>query len=394
MRILSVVILPAILLFVSGEDSFSGVGSQDQKIPYKIELKKNVRNIQQINLSKLGKEIRYIPLETNPSCLISTIRQVALSEFFIFINDSQKLLQFDTNGKFIKQIGSIGRGPGEYSYISDFCIDESNKEICILSSGIVLVFSFDGKLIRSFKLPFKSPQLMLKDESSIMFHLFNMSGPASDTAYSWYITDKLGNIKSKLKNYHKRLSQPGLIVPTSPLYVFNKTAHFSEFGNDTIYFFSNEKTKPYAIFNLDNLKMETDILLNPANIKEMSAKLKDKLWVNQVNENSGFLFIKFSRGIMSDSSTYTIFNKKTYEMIILNSNGFFNDLDGGTLFWPKQFYRDDIMIDYIDAISLLKVIKSVQSGKSEKTIKNDSDQLMNLDKQISETSNPVLIILK
>jgi hypothetical protein len=89
-------------------------------LPYHIDLEKN-KNTKPFPLSSIGKKIEYIPLETTPNSLIGSLNGVGLdlanivfSDSFIFISDGEKLLQFDRSGKFIKQIGSVGRGPGQY----------------------------------------------------------------------------------------------------------------------------------------------------------------------------------------------------------------------------------------------------------------------------------------
>ena len=80
-------------------------------IPYNIDIKKNFKNVETVNLSRIGKELSYLPLETSPQCLIQEIDKILFSKSFIFVNDTRnRLLQFDKSGKFLRQIGSLGRG--------------------------------------------------------------------------------------------------------------------------------------------------------------------------------------------------------------------------------------------------------------------------------------------
>ena len=75
--------------------------------------------------TQLFRNIRLVPLETTPECLIGSIDRMQVYEERIFIQDgmSNALLTFDLNGKFLSKIGAVGHGPGEYVQIDYFHID-------------------------------------------------------------------------------------------------------------------------------------------------------------------------------------------------------------------------------------------------------------------------------
>lgn len=361
--------------------------------PFKIDIKGNIKNIIDINLSAIGDNLSYIPLETTPECLIQYIEKVELTDHFIFINEGTRLIQFDNKGNFIRQIGSAGRGPQEYLSVGDFCIDDHKREIYIISAPKLLVFDFDGVFKYSKSLSFRPAQILNEDENRLMFHLFNVSGKSFANDFSWIITDRQGYILMNIKKHLKRTSQPGLIVMDTPLYLFQNKTHFLEFGVDTLYYFQDNKIRPYAIFNLEELKMDPDPLITPSTKEEVGRKLFNKLWINTIYENDDYLFLKFLRGI-TDSTMHAVFNKRTAEVDILKDNVFRNDIDGGLDFWPRQIINDRIMIDYVDAFDLLKDIKSLKSGSKINNDKAIPLKLLNLSKQLTETSNPVLVILR
>jgi len=145
-------------------------------LPYQVDLEQNMGNVKPVPLSTVGKELEYIPLETHPDCMIMRIAGVALSDSFIFVSDGSKLMLFDRNGKFLRQIGSTGRGPEEYSSVRDFYTDRDNKEVYILASGKVMAFGFNGQYKKSFNADFRPSQIVRQGVDAFMFHLFNMSG--------------------------------------------------------------------------------------------------------------------------------------------------------------------------------------------------------------------------
>jgi len=350
------------------------VGQIDYKnLPFKVDVESNISNVKVINLSSIGKELTFVPLETNPDCLIQQIRKICFSTSYIFVGEFTNLLQFDKNGKFIRRIGSAGTGPGEYPQVGDFCINELKQEIYVIfsSASKLLIFGFDGVFKKSVILSFRPAQVSLRDPQSLMFHLWNVPGKSDP---SWVITDLEGTSLTIIKNNLKRISQPGLLINHTPLYTFDNSLHFMEFGIDTLYSFKETQKIPYAIFSLGGYKMDVDPLITAALIKD--EKLLNKISPVDILENNIYLFIKFHRGISNNKVT-AIYDKSRGDITILKDEVFKNDLVGGVGFWPKQIVNDKILVDYVDALELLKKIIPA-----------------NLRSKLSETSNPVLLILK
>jgi len=349
----------------------------DSKLPYNIDLEEGINNINSIPLSTLGSKLEYIPLDTDPECLIETISNVSVTDSFIFVSDFDRLLLFDINGNYISQIGSTGRGPGQYPNVGNFIVDNNQGEIYILSSRIVLVYDFEGQYKRDFKTDFPSRQFIMDENGNLILHPFNMPQPTDDPVYSWYFVDNTGTVITKLPNTLKRVNG-GVIVPTSPLYMYDSTPHFMEFGVDTLYNYDNNEKIPYAIFYFGDLKFPPDPTI--AEVQGISGKI----WISDVRETKTLLFITIW-GDLSGTISNCIFNKKSSSFTVLKDNSFGNDIDGGMSFWPEKIINDDLMIDYIDAFDLITYAKNN---------KTESKQLNEVVEGLTETSNPVIIILK
>ena len=83
-------------------------------------------------ISYLFKNIKTIILETGEDCMIGNINELQVFEGNIYILDSskaKKLFVFDWEGRFIRKIGNIGNGPGEYLEPIDFTLDTKNRII-------------------------------------------------------------------------------------------------------------------------------------------------------------------------------------------------------------------------------------------------------------------------
>jgi hypothetical protein len=386
-------IIATILLTASCRTGNSDRGASSAALPYMIDLERGIGSAESVPLSTVTSEIEYVPLETDTACMLRRISNLALCDSFIVVSDGTKLLMFDRQGNFMKPVGSVGRGPEEYTYIRSFFVDENNREIYLLSMGKVMVFGFNGKYKRSFKADFRPSQVISRDPNTLMFHLFNMSGPSPDTAWSWYITDRQGVILSRILNHHKRVSQPGLIVPDSPFYLYNNSAHFLEFGNDTLYYYNKQEMEPYAIFNAGKLKMETDLHLTPETIKEVSDRIEANFWIRDIHENDDFLFVNLAWGL-SDSVSYCIYDKKNARIAVLKDDGFTDDINGGPAFWPLSIGVDNTLVDYEDAFTFLQKIKAGNSGTSGENAGKIGQELEELGKSIDESCNPVLVIAR
>jgi len=105
-----------------------------------------------ILLSMIAIKIEKKVLETKDSSLITSINEIESTDEFIFINDAGKrVLEFAVSGKFIRQIGSQGRGPSEFLSIYDIALDRKNKRLFLASYKKILCFSYTGELVNVIK---------------------------------------------------------------------------------------------------------------------------------------------------------------------------------------------------------------------------------------------------
>jgi len=74
-----------------------------------------------LKASYFADTVIYIPLETTKESFIQYIDQLWMNDSLILINNmGGGLLMFRQNGKFLRQIGKNGCGPGEYGSILHF----------------------------------------------------------------------------------------------------------------------------------------------------------------------------------------------------------------------------------------------------------------------------------
>lgn len=102
---------------------------------------------------------KIIALETNSNSILGTFTKGIVRENKILIYDSRNrfLKVFDENGKFLNQVGTKGNGPGEYTDMRDFMVEENN------------IWCLDNKKVNCFDL------LTGKFKSSIKYETKNLN---------------------------------------------------------------------------------------------------------------------------------------------------------------------------------------------------------------------------
>ena len=111
------------------------IDNESQFIDYKLKLTKKIQ------------------LETTKESLIGQAGKIIYRHNKIFIQDlkTHSLFVFDTDGKFIQQIGRRGRGPGEHPELRDFSISNDDL-IYLLTYNRILTYNFDGKYITTINI--------------------------------------------------------------------------------------------------------------------------------------------------------------------------------------------------------------------------------------------------
>lgn len=108
----------------------------DRSTKDSIRVNINLDEINKLELTPFTDSIQYLKLETtsDDNSLVSNIKKINFDQHRnIYIHDNQnKIFSFDKNGKFNYVIDKKGQGPGEYSTIENFSINENKNRIEIL----------------------------------------------------------------------------------------------------------------------------------------------------------------------------------------------------------------------------------------------------------------------
>jgi hypothetical protein len=208
----------AVIFFVFFSSNAQLKNVEDSKEKLVVDLDKVKYADSGFTTSMLFKSIKIIALETNKSCLIGNISKMEVIDQNILIMDSSSansLYVFDKDGRFIRKLGGVGQGPGEYVNIIDFTLDRDNKTVYILDSRRIIIYEIaTGKYIKTINFDIDE-----QTKSVFIRHIEHIGGKLyaeaqflehSENNYLLFIIDELtGKIGNKFLNvmkYNKGIS--------------------------------------------------------------------------------------------------------------------------------------------------------------------------------------------
>ena len=118
--------------------------SKENNNLHEINIIENLSNTKAVKLSTIASGIEYVVLETNENCLIPERVTFYSSKDEVVAIGFRECYIFDRKtGGFVRQIGSMGQGPGEYLFTNSRFWDAENKQVCFFANEY-LFYNIDG----------------------------------------------------------------------------------------------------------------------------------------------------------------------------------------------------------------------------------------------------------
>lgn len=335
----------------------------------------------EVSFFDLFSKAEIISLETNEHSQIRNITKAIpyKNKYYVLDYMNAKIIIFDAAGNYVNKIDNPGADPGEYFNISDFNIDEANKQLVVLTPVNQTMHKYD--LAGNFQANYKLPPIAKAYKSFIFLN-------ADTTAY---FTFDEGN---RLKFYSsKRDSIVKESFPEATNILNNYCLMEFPYGNhlhrplsDTVYKIEKAggiiPAYKWDFGESSNTEKQLKELEKiPANeFRSFHRKMINSDIINQVSQlrggNSRFLFCQLWR----EGKRINIFHDKTnlknyvFERTIENAGI-------APLYWHEDYMIGCYTADIIDAIDIDDFIPDAILDEKNIAIK----------KRLTENDNPILI---
>ncbi|WP_319229257.1 6-bladed beta-propeller [Draconibacterium orientale] len=362
------------------------------------------------NLSELGSDITYIPLETNANFLLSQIDKLIYEgESWLILGSvnpsvavrdknapppppmmpKRSVYRFSKAGDFICQISQQGGGPSEYRFIEEFLYNKSNNTVDIFSLGEIKEFSLDGKWIKNTTIENKEVTSLAYTNNQLLGFVYNGHGQSE---YSFVLIDENGQTTNKYKNKYKFNVSTGVVIinPECIFYQYDGILHCKELNSDTIFSFDNGTFNPKYILKQGEAKYTTAV-----REKGNSAELDQYIIPENFFETNNYLFYQYRWKSRNNCLIQNKSNSTQY--LIDNEMGLVNDLDNGPNFKIQNVVTIDdaeYLISWINAFELKTHINSEAYKNSTPLHPEKKKEMEQLANRMDENNNPVLVLVK
>lgn len=362
------------------------------------------------NLSELGSEITYIPLETNAGCLIQQLDKLIYEDGEYFLRSTsannelrkkgapppppmmptRSLFRFSKNGEFICQIGRKGNAPSEYIDIHEFLYNKSNNTIDIFFPNDIKEFSLDGIWKKNITIESNEVSSLAYTNNQFLGFVRNAEG---QNEYSFVLIDANGQITNKYKNKYKFASTQGTYFhPECIFYQYDGILHCKELHSDTIFSFVKGTFIPKYILKQGEAKFISNLR---EDVQYLYKNLGKFIIHKNAFESKNYFFYQYN---WEKRDNYFIKNKSNgTQYLIDNETGLVNDLDSGPNFKIQNTITVDgneYLTSWINAFELKAHVASNDFKNSTPKSPEKKKELEQLANSLNENDNPVLMLVK
>lgn len=382
----------------------SDISSQDSlrmeqaALPF-LDLADLISKKRDVLLSELAVRITYIPLETPRSFMIGEKNvHVKPCGEYIFVSEHGKPVgAFDRTGKFIRKIGNIGKGPGEYNFDFIFWPDEASRQVYIWNAdkGTIMAYSFEGAFLKDIKPEFRLGNFVPVGNGLFLSWTF-MQADFEGKFYRMVFHDNIGKTKSRVFESKKKYDfSHGISIMTPLLTRAPEGWLYNSWENDTIFRIKADSSfTPAFSWKSGKLRIPID------GMKDYSRFLREKdnylMDLNAIESPSKW-FIRYD---YQGRNNLAVYDKRSAEFFVVANadtaqRGIINDIDGGPSFFPLWDNENGrYFVRLINAIDLL----DYQNGKAKNTIEPKDPaaarKFREMVATLTDNSNPVVMLVE
>ena len=353
---------------------------------------------EQLSLSDIADDIKYIPLDSK--VLIPFINDLEMTDSLIFVKGGRGtgVMAFDQSGSFIRIIGNVGKGPGEYLKPSFITLNKIGREVYVNDYRKTLVYNFNGNFLRTFNESASALKTLFKDDK-LYSGCILMNSLRDNPPYYWIVRDKFGHELYSKKNTTTgfQMSNAGSITTPYCIYKYNDRICYWNQYNDTIFEIEDTIYRARYLFKKDQYRLTPEVATKSGYIPGQDQHFIPII----ISESQHYLFIIFSQNKKENLCIYNK-TKNEFKSVAFPENkraGINNDLDAGlplSLYFPLHVdaNQKEYLITSVDAFQLKAHVASEAFKNSTPKFPEKKKALEKLANSLNENDNPVLVLVK
>ncbi|MGQ1947698.1 6-bladed beta-propeller [Geofilum sp. OHC36d9] len=260
--------------------------------------------------------VNYVALETTPESLIKHIDRIHISSKYIYIFDKSRsrLFQFTLAGQFVKQIGSVGKGPDEHSKIMDFSISRATGNVLMLCEYQFVELDTEGHIQKRLKLPDVFHSFILVENS---LWLFSYDDSYCATLFDY---DSGEVIKKEISKHFPELKHK---IHLQRNVSYGPVPFFVDFWDDNVYSFTKDDVEQVRSIDFGSHSVPKSVVRKLGRQSDFISYLnKNCYWYHISNfvESNNFIFFR------AEPQVFVLFDKSTNKFYVAN---FFKDSTTG-----------------------------------------------------------------
>lgn len=293
----------------------------------------------EIELNEWAKDVRFIPLETTDSVLLTGfISQIIYFQDKLVVYNNGKIFLFNPEGKFIRMIGSKGEGPEEYQSSGNPSVNREGVHVNDNNKWIK-TYGWDGKWKRTTHIPpINIREILPLPDGRNIGYVQNISGQEPIRMYLFRDSTVLDSIP------YTKSFEPGditMVFYNECKTFFTPSGYFvKEIFNDTIFRLTKENTLiPRWAIDAGKYKLEEGARYKLEDPRNSLYKEKNAALINVIGAANGTLYLTANLNDKSYLVCYDEKNGKTESFKLPYPEHNFEFKEGNT-FIP-QFISED-----------------------------------------------------
>lgn len=189
-----------------------------------------------------------IALETTDESLLGTVDKVMEFGDELYVLDKMRkgVLVFNNEGKFLRRIGRMGQGPGEYPNLSDFTIDGKNGQLYLLTNpSTIYAYAASGEFLWKKKISNSMLWNIASEEQGFVCSSNHLTYTSGEDAFLFYRFDESFQETSKEVNVYEKQFYTPLFVSSPFLNRIDGLYYVDNYFN-VIYSFQEQGVVPFC----------------------------------------------------------------------------------------------------------------------------------------------------